>query len=43
MRNPNTGEPLGTSRRKQIAHNTVYTDTMRPSHVILPIIPAWTS
>jgi hypothetical protein len=37
--NPNTGEPLGLSRRTQVAHNTVYHDAGRPSHVLLPVIP----
>jgi putative CocE/NonD family hydrolase len=37
--NPNTGEPLGQSRRFQVAHNTVYHDAAHPSHVVLPIIP----
>jgi putative CocE/NonD family hydrolase len=36
--NPNTGEPLGQSRRLQVAHNTVYHDAAHPSHVVLPII-----
>ncbi|MDQ3908486.1 MAG: CocE/NonD family hydrolase [Acidobacteriota bacterium] len=38
--NPNTGEPLQTSRRYVVADNTVYHDRARPSHVVLPIIPA---
>lgn len=38
--NPNTGEPLGKSLRKIKADNTIYTDLLYPSHVILPIIPA---
>ena len=29
--NPNTGEPLGLSRRTEIARNTVYHDADRPS------------
>jgi putative CocE/NonD family hydrolase len=37
--NPNTGEPLGMSRRKIKADNTIYHDLIRPSHVLLPIIP----
>jgi uncharacterized protein len=37
--NPNTGEPLGTDRRRIRADNTVYHDAVHPSHVILPIIP----
>jgi uncharacterized protein len=38
--NPNTGEPMGRHTRQAIAHNTVYFDRNRPSHVVLPVIPA---
>lgn len=38
--NPNTGEPLNDNRRWRTATNTVYMDASRPSHVILPVIPA---
>ncbi|HEU0139539.1 MAG TPA: CocE/NonD family hydrolase [Bryobacteraceae bacterium] len=38
--NPNTGEPLNQHRRMVTATNTVYFDAARPSHVILPVIPA---
>ncbi|WP_433338685.1 CocE/NonD family hydrolase [Spirillospora sp. CA-294931] len=37
--NPNTGEPPGTQRRHLIADNTVFHDTQRPSHIILPTVP----
>ena len=37
--NPNTGEPEGMARRRQIATNTVHVDRERPSHVVLPIVP----
>ena len=37
--NPNTGEPLGLSRRTEVARNTVYHDADRPSHVVLPVVP----
>lgn len=37
--NPNTGEPLGMNRRRIKADNSIYLDRIRPSHVILPIIP----
>lgn len=37
--NPNTGEPLGKSRRFVVADNTVYHDAAHPSHVLLPIVP----
>lgn len=35
--NPNTGERFRASDRKQVAHNTVFVDRRRPSHVILPV------
>jgi putative CocE/NonD family hydrolase len=38
--NFNTGEPEGLSTHARIATNTVYVDQARPSHVVLPIIPA---
>lgn len=38
--NPNTGEPEGAWTRTRIARNTVYMDRQRPSHIVLPIIPA---
>lgn len=38
--NPNTGEPEGKATRRQVAANQVYLDRGRPSHVILPVIPA---
>jgi putative CocE/NonD family hydrolase len=37
--NPNTGEPLGLSRRVATADNTVYHDAKHPSSVVLPIVP----
>ena len=38
--NTNTGEPEGTARRSQIATNTIHLNRSRPSHVLLPVIPA---
>lgn len=38
--NPNTGEPLGMSRRMIKADNSIYCNLNYPSHVILPVIPA---
>lgn len=38
--NPNTGDPLWTERRKHVAENTIYHDAQRPSHVVLPVVPA---
>lgn len=37
--NPNTGEPLGKSRRKVLADNTIFHSATRASHIILPILP----
>lgn len=36
----NTGEPLGLERRFTVAHQSVFHDAARPSHIVLPIIPA---
>jgi putative CocE/NonD family hydrolase len=38
--NPNTGEPEGRATASRIATNRVFVDRDRPSHVVLPIIPA---
>ncbi|MCW5964866.1 MAG: CocE/NonD family hydrolase [Bryobacterales bacterium] len=38
--NPNTGEPLNNHRRTRVATNTIYLDPQRPSHILLPVIPA---
>ncbi len=38
--NPNTGAPEGSAGERVIARNTLHVDRSRPSHVILPIIPA---
>ncbi len=37
--NPNTGEPIGLERRMVTADNTVYHNALRPSRVVLPVIP----
>ncbi|MHB8954160.1 MAG: neutral/alkaline non-lysosomal ceramidase N-terminal domain-containing protein [Pirellulaceae bacterium] len=42
-RNQNTGLPLGTSAEIKIARQTVFHDALRPSHLMLPVIPAATS
>ena len=36
--NPNTFEPEGAARRRQVAVNTVFTDEARPSRLILPVV-----
>jgi putative CocE/NonD family hydrolase len=38
--NPNTGEPLGLSRRVTPADNSIYHDAGHASYVVLPIAPA---
>lgn len=38
--NPNTGEPLGRSRRINVALNTVWHDAKRPSALRLSVVPA---
>ncbi|HEX5369971.1 MAG TPA: CocE/NonD family hydrolase [Dehalococcoidia bacterium] len=38
--NPNSGEALNQHRRLVVATNTVYHDAARPSHIVLPVIPA---
>ncbi len=37
--NPNTGAPLFTDTETLIATNTIYHDSLRPSHIVLPVIP----
>ena len=38
--NPNTGEPLNRHRSTNVATQTIYHDASRPSHIVLPVIPA---
>ena len=38
--NPNTGERLGHQTHMVKAQNTVYHDAARPSHIVLPLVPA---
>jgi putative CocE/NonD family hydrolase len=38
--NPNTWEPPGLGRRRVKADNTVFHDAVRPSAVVLPIVPS---
>lgn len=37
-RNPNTGEPLGSSAKTRIARQTIYHGGTTPSHIILPVV-----
>jgi putative CocE/NonD family hydrolase len=39
-RNPNTGEPIGRHTKMLKAEQTVFADAERPSHVMLPVVPA---
>ena len=38
-RNPNTGDPFGTSARVVVAHQAVYHSASHASYVLLPVIP----
>lgn len=38
-RNPNTGEVLGIERELRVARQTVYHNSVYPSHLVLPVIP----
>jgi predicted acyl esterase len=38
--NFNTGEPEGLATRSRVAANTVWMDRTRPSHAVLPVVPA---
>lgn len=37
--NPNTGEPVGMSRRVVTADNAIFHTETKASHVVLPIVP----
>ena len=37
-RNPNTGDPFGTSTRLQVAEQTVYHTSGEPSYILLPVV-----
>jgi hypothetical protein len=37
--NPNSGEPEGAMEHPRVAHNRVFADAARPSHIVLPIMP----
>jgi putative CocE/NonD family hydrolase len=37
--NQNTGNPVATDTEWTIAHQTVFHDAVRPSHVVLPVMP----
>ena len=39
-RNPNTGGKFGEGFEMEMAHQTVFHDRVRPSHVLLPVIPS---
>jgi putative CocE/NonD family hydrolase len=37
-RNPNTGEPLGTSNRVRVARQTIHHGGDQSSHIVLPVV-----
>jgi putative CocE/NonD family hydrolase len=37
--NPNSGEPEGSSERRQIATNRIFVDRAHSSHLVLPVVP----
>jgi putative CocE/NonD family hydrolase len=39
-RNPNTGATFAATKELRVAQQTVYHDAERPSHILLPVIPA---
>ncbi len=38
-RNPNTGDPFGSSTRIRVARQTIYHTAERASHIVLPVVP----
>ncbi|MGH9320928.1 MAG: CocE/NonD family hydrolase [Vicinamibacteria bacterium] len=42
-RNPNTGDPIGTSARTEVARQEIHHSARYPSRVILPVIPSSSS
>jgi uncharacterized protein len=38
-RNPNTGEPFGTSAKVRVALQTVQHSSKFPTHILLPVVP----
>ena len=38
-RNPNTGSAQGMDAKLRVANQTIYHDQVRPSHIVLPIVP----
>jgi putative CocE/NonD family hydrolase len=42
-RNPNTGEPLGTSTKTRIAKQTIHFGSTEISHILLPVVPGLTN
>jgi uncharacterized protein len=39
-RNTNTGERIDTATRTRVAEQTVFHDALRPSRLVLPVLPA---
>ena len=40
-RNPNTGEPLGSSDQTRIAQQTIHHGGLKASHIVLPTVPGF--
>jgi hypothetical protein len=38
-RNPNTGEPFGSSAKVRVAKQTIFHTSQRPSAIMLPVVP----
>ena len=38
-RNPNTGEPFGTSARTRVARQSIHHSRAHASHIVLPVVP----
>jgi putative CocE/NonD family hydrolase len=38
-RNPNTGEPFGTSAKVRVAKQTIQHSSAYPTHILLPVVP----
>jgi putative CocE/NonD family hydrolase len=39
-RNPNTGDVFGSSGKVRVARQTIFHTAQRPSHILLPVVPA---
>jgi putative CocE/NonD family hydrolase len=39
-RNPNTGDPFGSTSKTRVAKQTIFHTAQRSSHIVLPVVPA---